>query len=224
MLPTTTMKSATALILSAAIGSATAFAPAQTPRTSTSLAFFGGAKKTAAPKSSPLAEEAVEIYTSKYPGGARKKFFFESWGMPDSYQAPEDTSANIFERKTAELTSTFNTIASLYGEEEALKMVKIQPGVLAFNKDNFKPSLEAFGENFGYEESKEMVMRNPGLLSVKPANAASADDLTMQLSYVVDFTRPIGAAGPVFILFLLSIPALESATGVSRGELFSSLF
>lgn len=218
------MKSTTALILSTAIGSTTGFAPVQTtPRTPTSLAFFGTAKKSA-PKSSPLADEAVELYTAKYSGGARQKLFFESWGMPESYQAPEDTSASIFDRKNAELTSTFNTIASLYGEDEALKMVKIQPGILAFNEDNFKPSLEAFGENFGYEESKEMIIRNPGLLSVKPANAAVADDLTMQLSYVVDFTRPIGAAGPIFVVFLLTIPAIESATGVSRGDWLSSLF
>lgn len=217
------MKSTTALILSAAIGSTAGFAPVHTSsRTSTSLAFFGGAKKSTA-KSSPLTDEAIELYTAKYSGGARKKLFFESWGMPDSYEAPEE-SGSIFARKNAELSSTFNTIASLYGEENALKMVKIDPAVLAFNKDNFGPSLDAFGENFGLEESKAMILRNPGLLSVKPASAEAADGLTMQLSYVVDVTRPIGAAGPLIIVALLSVPALEAATGVSRGELFSSLF
>lgn len=212
------------LILST-IGAAVAFAPVQTTtRTSTSLAFFGGAKKSTA-KSSPLADEAVEIYTTKYnTGGTRPKFFFESWGMPGSYDKPDNSSVSIFERKTTELTSTFNTLATLYGEEDALKMVKIQPGVLAFAKENFGPSLDAFGEVFGYDESIEMVKRNPGLLSVNPGSAAAADGLTMQLSYVIDFTRPIGAAGPTFIVALLLIPALESATGVSRGELFSSLF
>jgi hypothetical protein len=69
-----------------------------------------------------------------------------------------------------------------------------------------------------------MVVRNPGLLSVKPANAESADDLTMQLSYVVDFTRPIGALGPFLILGLVSVPAIESVTGVTRADLLASLF
>lgn len=214
----------TVFILSTAIGATLGFAPAPTTsRASTSLAFFGGAKK-AVVKSSPYTDEALEIYTSKYSTGAkRQKFFFESWGMPGSYNKPENSSESIFERKQEELKSTFNTIASLYGEEEALNMVKIQPGVLAFNKDNFGPSLAAFGEKFGADEAREMVIRNPGLLSVKPANAESADDLTMQLSYVVEFTRPIGVAGPIFVIGLLMIPALESATGVSRGELFSTL-
>ncbi len=65
--------------------------------------------------------------------------------MPASYQKP-DEAESIFARKNTELISTFNTIASLYGEEEALKMVKIQPNILAFTKDNFAPSLAAFGE------------------------------------------------------------------------------
>ncbi len=144
--------------------------------------------------------------------------------MPSSYQAAEDSSVNIFARKDAELALAFNTLASIYGDDVALKMVNIQPNILAFNSANFEPSLNAFAEKFGMEESKEMVLRNPGLLSVQPANAAEVDNLTMQLSYVVDITRPIGALGPVILLGLLSVPALESATGVSRGELLSSLF
>ena len=143
-------------------------------------------------------------------------------GMPESYKAPENNE-KIFSVQENKLRSTFNTIAELYGEENALKMVKIQPGVLAFNSDNFAGSLDAFGEKFGIDEAKEMVIRNPGLLSVKPANAADADDLTMQLSYVVDFTRPIGVAGPVGLLGLLSVPGIEGALGMSKGELLSSL-
>ena len=123
----------------------------------------------------------------------------------------------------AELTAGFNTIADLYGPEEALTMVRIQPGALAFSRENFGPCLDAFGEKFGLEESKAMVLRNPGLLSVKPASAATADDLTVQLSYVVAVTRPIGNFGPLFIVSLLSVPAIESALGIGRGELLSSL-
>ena len=103
-------------------------------------------------------------------------------------------------------------------------MVKIQPGVLAFNKDNFGPCLDIFGEKFGLEESKAMILRNPGLLSTKPSYAETADDLTMQLSYAVGFTRPIGNFGPFILIALVSVPAIESALGVGRGELFSYLF
>ena len=143
--------------------------------------------------------------------------------MPESYTAPENKE-KLFDAKDEKLRATFNTIAKLYGEENALKMTKIQPGILAFNKDNFAASLDAFGETFGAEEAKDMVIRNPGLLSVKPANAATADDLTMQLSYVVEVTRPIGAAGPIGILALLSVPVIEGVLGMSRGELLASLF
>lgn len=228
---------AAVLIISAAVGATMGFAPATTTpqsssmrsmqTSSTSLAFFGrsaGKKKSPIKKSSPLAGEAVMIYTSKFSKSARGKFFWESWGMPGSYQKPEDTSESIFARKEADLISVFDAIAYLYGDEEALKMVKIQPGVLAFNKENFGPSLEAFGAKFGAEEARAMVIRNPGLLSVKPTNAEAADDLTMKLSYVVDFTRPIGALGPIVTIGLLTVPAIEGLTGVTRGELFSSLF
>lgn len=218
----TTMKVATLSIL---LGSSLGFSPTTPSQrtSSTSLAFFGGQKKSASVKS-PLAEDAIEIYLSKYPGNTKAvSFFFESWGMPERYRAPKSTES-IFSRKTEELAATFNTLASIYGDEVALKMVKILPSVLAFKKENFQPSLDAFGETFGYDESKEMVIRNPGLLGSKPADAANADNLTMQLSYVVEFTRPIGALGPVCLIGLLSVPAIESALGVSKGELFSAFF
>ena len=219
------MKTTTTILLASAIGSTLGFAPTSpSQRTSTQLQFFGGQKKAAAVKRSPLADEALDIYVAKYPADKKvDSFFFESWGMPASYQVPK-SKESIFSRKDEEIKATFNTIASIYGDEEALKMVKIQPSVLAFKKENFQPSLDAFGENFGYEESKEMVIRNPGLLGTKPANAASADDLTMQLSYVVQFTRPIGNFGPAAIIGLLCVPALESALGVGKGELLSALF
>lgn len=220
------MSVATFILSAACVGTAAGFAPANSStRQSTSLAFFGGgAKKSAAAAASPLATEAVDIYTNKFlSGGSRSKFFFESWGMPGAYSKP-DEEKKIFARQSAELTATFNTIASLYGEDNALNMVKVEPRVLAFEKDNFGPSLEKFGDKWGIDEAKEMVIRNPGLLSVKPADAEAADDLTMQLSYVVEVTRPIGKAGPFAIVALLSVPALESATGVTRGELISGLF
>ncbi|KAL7448188.1 hypothetical protein ACHAWC_000428, partial [Mediolabrus comicus] len=111
-----------AVLLAAACSGSTTFgfAPTQQqpPRaSSTSLNFFGGQKKAAsAAKSSPLADEAVQTYLSKYPSDQKTvSFFFESWGMPESYQAPK-SSESIFSRKNEELASTFNTIASIYGD------------------------------------------------------------------------------------------------------------
>lgn len=181
------------------------------------MAFFGGggAKKSPATKSSPLANEAVDIYNSKYNNIQPSQFFFDSWGMPPEYQKPSNAKEGIFARDNSALVSTFNTIASLYGDEEALNMVKITPGVLAFNKDNFAPCLAFFAEKFGAEEAKEMVIRNPGLLSVSPENAEAVDDATMQLSYVVKYTRPIGNLGPFTLIALLSVPAIEAVTGLS---------
>ena len=210
-----------------AIGSTLAFAPTPSQqRTPTSLGFFGGGQKkaSASTKSSPFVNEAVQIYLNKYPADQKTvSFFFESWGMPARYQAPK-SKQSIFSRNNEELAATFNAIASIYGDEAALKMVKISPTVLSFEKSYFQPSLDAFAETFGYEESKEMVIRNPGLLGSKPQDAKGADDLTMQLSYVVEFTRPIGAFGPASIIVLLFVPALESALGVGKGELLSALF
>ncbi|KAL7466410.1 hypothetical protein ACHAXS_006712 [Conticribra weissflogii] len=200
------------------------FAPSPQSKATTSLSFFGGGTKKAAP-SSALTDEALQIYLDKYPvkNGSGQKFFFDSWGMPESYQTTGESKA-LFNFDDTKLRATFNAIAQLYGEENALKMVKIQPGILAFKKENFKQSLENFGEIFGYDEAKDMVLRNPGLLSVNPANAAAADKLTMQLSYVVEFTRPVGKAGPFVLLSLLSVPVIEGSLGLSRGELIASLF
>ena len=144
--------------------------------------------------------------------------------MPASYEKPANAKEGIFKRQNADLISAFNAIAQLYGEDNALQMVKIQPGILAFRKENFAPSLAAFSEVFGEEESKDMVIRNPGLLSVNPKSAAAVDDLTMQLSYVVQYTRPIGNAGPAILLALVCVPAIEGALGLERGAFLNSLF
>ena len=220
------MKLPTTLILSAIIGTTIGFAPVQptTRNVPTSLNFFGTSSATKKSKSSPFADEAIELYNNKFNvGKARQNFFWESWGMPESYQ-PADSDAKIFAREQSELLSTFNTIASLYGEENALQMCTIQPSILAFNKDNFGPCLTAFGEKFGDEEAKAMVIRNPGLLSCSPASAKITEDSTMQLSYVVEFTRPIGIFGPIILVSLLCVPAIESALGLQRGGLITSLF
>ena len=103
-------------------------------------------------------------------------------------------------------------------------MVKIMPQVLAFQKDYMAPSLDGFSDAFGLEESKEMVMRNPGLLGVEPKDAVKVTSSTMQLSYVVSFTRPLGNYGLAALGGLLLIPVIEGSLGLQRGELIGSLF
>eukprot|EP00547_Thalassionema_nitzschioides_P005442 CAMPEP_0194203266 /NCGR_PEP_ID=MMETSP0156-20130528/3091_1 /TAXON_ID=33649 /ORGANISM="Thalassionema nitzschioides, Strain L26-B" /LENGTH=209 /DNA_ID=CAMNT_0038928977 /DNA_START=73 /DNA_END=702 /DNA_ORIENTATION=- len=192
------------------------------PSSTTSLNLFGKASSAASSSSSASTNEALELYQNKYSSGSRQKFFFESWGMPSRAYSAEEKDKKLFTTNESELRQTFNELSKLYGESEALTMVKIQPGILAFSKDNFKPSLEVFAEKFGLEEAKQMVLRNPGLLSTKPW--ATIDNLTMQLSYIVAITRPLGVAGPFLLLALASVPALEGYTGVSKEEFFNSIF
>jgi len=222
------MKSFThALVLASILGAGAGFAPQQlggiSTVSTTRLGLFGRQNKSANAPQSKLANEAVELYQERYPNtGDSPAFFFQSWGMPQT-EYSENKNRRIFSVDEQKLRKAFGVVSRLYGEENALEMVRILPGLLAFNSDNFEPCLGIYGEKFGLDESKEMVMRNPGLLASKPASAETADDLTMQLSYVVQYTRPIGIAGPYTLLALLSVPVLEGITGVSRAEFLSSL-
>ncbi|KAL7545011.1 hypothetical protein ACHAWF_008384 [Thalassiosira exigua] len=89
----------------------------------------------------------------------------------------------------ARVVETFTELASLYGDEEALAMVKIQPQVLRFNKDYFAPCLDSWEEQFGLESAQAMVSRNPGLLGFRPELTANAEPC-MAFSYVIAATRP----------------------------------
>merc|ERR1712232_1356266 len=108
------------------------------------------------------------------------------------------------------LLLTFKEIASLYGEESALEMVKIAPLSLAWNRSYFAPSFEIFRNKFGTEEAIEMVKRNPGLLGVSPVAAAKTDDSAMTFSSIIAATRPLGKYGVYFLFALLSEPLLEN--------------
>merc|ERR1712151_1414880 len=131
-------------------------------------------------------------------------------------------SKSLFDIDEARQKNAFIELTRLYGEDDALKMTKILPNILAFDYKNFDGALSAFSEIFGEEEAKGMVVRNPSLLAVNPAVAATSDDQTMQLSYVVSATRgkPIS---PV-LLALLCVPGLEQLTQIPiRAQLFASI-
>jgi hypothetical protein len=178
-------------------------------------------------------DEAVAIYQKRYPDkGSKKDLFFTSWGVPkrdidgSQIKKSKSTSGNkrIFDIDDKQQRASFQELARLYGAEVALQMTRDLPSILAFNSKNFKPSLQEFSKIFGQEEAKEMVARNPGLLAVSPANAAESDDQTMQFSYIVAKTRPLGDVLLFGTLGLLSIPALEALSGIPlRANILSTV-
>jgi len=115
-------------------------------------------------KSSPLLEEALEAY-------------------PFSFN---NKNSLVTEEQAA---TTFNILARLYGDQEALDIVKIEPRALVFNSDNYAPCLEAWTEQFGLEASQAMVGRNPGLLAVRPALAQKPAEDSMAFSYIFAVAR-----------------------------------
>jgi hypothetical protein len=180
-------------------------------------------------------DEAIAIFNKRYPPkGEFKPLFFTSWGVPatDIDGTPTSKSKNnkkvkskrMFDINEAQIKAAFQELSKLYGAEAALQMSKDLPPVLAFDKKYFKPALAEFTKTFGVKEAKEMVMRNPGLLALKPEDAADADDQTMQFSYIIAKTRP---AGPVLLygtFALLMIPVIEGVTGTPfRANLFHSI-
>eukprot|EP00977_Amphora_coffeiformis_P007666 scaffold1690_cov182-Amphora_coffeaeformis.AAC.23 len=138
---------------------------------------------------------------------------------------PQTASKRLTDITEKQARSNFNTLAQCYGEDAALGMVKTMPICLCFNAKNYKPSLAALGEIFGEAEAKGMVQRNPGLLAIKPEDAATTTAQTMYFSYLVAATRPVGGILLAMLtLALLSLP-YQAATGiVVRDEIVKFLF
>jgi hypothetical protein len=213
--------SATSLLL--CLSSANAFVPAQMPNAARTT-------QLSAAKTKPV-DEAIAIYNMRFPPKDEYKTpFFISWGVPRTDIDGTPTSKGkgdgkrLFEKDNKEVRAAFLELAKVYGAEESLQMTKDLPSILAFNKKNFRPSYVEFTKIFGKEEAKEMVMRNPGLLAVKPIDAANSDDQTMQFSYIVAKTRPLGDVLLYGTLGLLMIPVVEGISGVPfRANLFHSI-
>lgn len=120
--------------------------------------------------------------------------------------------------------AAFQELAKLYGDEVAKQMVIDLPVCLSFERTWFKPSLEAYSQVFGKEEAQAMVARNPGLLAVKPSDAATVTDQTMTFSYLVAYTRPFSKVTLPLLLGLLLIPLVEKITDIPIRATFFSLF
>jgi len=180
-------------------------------------------------KTDPV-DEAIEIYNSRFSFKEEyKSFSFINWGVPrfDIDGTPTSSSnikgsngkgKRIFEVGNTQAREAFQELSNIYGAEEALQMTKDMPSILAFSKNNFKPSFVEFGKIFGVQAAKDMIMRNPGLLAIKPSYAAKSDDQTMQLSYVVAKTRPIGGLLLSGTFGLLMIPVIEGISGIPFRE------
>uniref|UniRef100_A0A7R9UE42 PSI-F n=1 Tax=Pinguiococcus pyrenoidosus TaxID=172671 RepID=A0A7R9UE42_9STRA len=157
---------------------------------------FGGVKK--GPDSSSA---AVEVFKKRY-------------------AAPKPGTR--YDVEEAKLKSTYKSIAKVYGDDNALEMVKAVPGCLAFDPSNFQGTYDVFCETFGEDKAKGMVRRNPNLLAVKPdgwGGATGAKDDTFYMSYVIAFTRPLGPVLLAGLIAALSVPLVEGLTGIPRAEL-----
>lgn len=122
----------------------------------------------AAVTKSNLAQQAVDIYGEKFPynQAPRKKGILDKYvalGVPQvdidgtRYdKIGKGTGKRMTDITQKQAADAFNQMASLYGEERAIEMVKIFPICLAFDKSQFKDSFGAWSDVFGEEETKEM--------------------------------------------------------------------
>jgi hypothetical protein len=196
--------------------------------------FFQNAAKKASAKTSPLAKEAVEIFGAKYPydrAPLKSNVFNDiaKFGVPTTdidgsavltKSAKKTASRRITDLSESDVVKNFSALASVYGEERSIDMVKIFPICLTFDTNQFSKTFAVWSEIYGAEKTKGMVSRNPGLLAVEPKDAPQSTEQTMVFSYIIAFTRPIGIFGPIGILALLSVPGIEASTGIAITEPF----
>jgi hypothetical protein len=196
--------------------------------------FQNAAKKTSSVKTSPLAKEAVEIFGAKYPydRGPMKSNVFNDiakFGVPKididgsavlTKSAKKTASRRITDLSESDVVENFSALASVYGEERSIGMVKIFPICLTFDTNQFSKTFAVWSEIYGDDATRGMVSRNPGLLAVEPKDATQSSEQTMVFSYIIALTRPIGIFGPIGILALLSVPGIEASTGIAITEPF----
>lgn len=172
--------------------------------------------------SSPVMDEAIAIYDQKFPFGREppKKDFRGDFGMPnqdiDGTRIKKDygTPSRMTDITEAEARAAFTELSKLYTEDRAIEMVKAMPICLAFDKNRWAECLDIFAEEFGLEAAQDMVKRNPGLLAVKPKDAASTDASAMAFSYIIAITRPAGPFLLGGLLLALLTPFFKTVTGI----------
>jgi hypothetical protein len=204
---------------------------------STANAFFPQFQLSTVVAKSAFADEAIAVFGEKYPFGRepiKQPPFLEallSAGVPardidgTEYKMNGDTKGKRFtDISEKQARATFAELSKLYGEEYALEMTKALPICLSFDKALFAGSLKEYIGIFGEEEAKAMVCRNPGLLAVRPAEAAKATDQTMKASYLIAVTRPYGKVLLPTLVFLLLVPTIEAVSGIAiRATIVSTI-
>lgn len=185
-----------------------------------------GAAKGAAAAKKVAENEAIAIFDKTYPFGRppAKPNPMGNIGMPNrdidgtvifDYGKPAATPGKRLTDITEPAArAAFTELSKLYGTDDALTMVAAQPIILAFNSKLWKDSLNEWEQLFGLEKAQAMVVRNPGLLAVKPSDAATTTEQAIVFSYIVAYTRPFSKVLLPGLLFLLLTPAIEQVTGI----------
>lgn len=162
--------------------------------------FGNGARKAKSNKGVKLTEsgkQAIEAFNTKYAGskkGGSKDL--------DDFQ----------------LGAVFNAMAKITKDEAiALDMVKIAPRILCLDPERFTATFAVFENTYGFEKALGLITRNPDILSIAPSGYASAEvagDDAIAMSYLIAFTRPIGAPLLATLGLLLVSPAIKSVLGI----------
>jgi hypothetical protein len=191
----------------------------------------------AAVAKSTFADEAIAAFDKRFPFGRepiKQSPFMDallSAGVPardidgTEYKMNGDARGKrLTDITEKQARATFAELAKLYGEERALEMTKALPVCLTFDKTWFAGALKEYVGIFGEEEAKAMVCRNPGLLAIRPAEAAKATDQTMKASYLIAATRPYGKVLLPTLALLLLVPAIEAVSGIPiRATILSAI-
>jgi hypothetical protein len=170
--------------------------------------------------------DAMAIFEQKFPfdDSPAPKVGLGDFGMPGGGSSAAPTGKRLTDVGEPRARAAFGELAKLYGTEEALEMVQVQPIILCFNYKLWKESLDKWEEAYGLEKAQGMVQRNPGLLAVKPADAATSSESAMAFSYVIAITRPASKVLLPLLIFLLLSPFIEQATGIPIRETREALF
>jgi hypothetical protein len=188
------------------VGQSAAFLPRSSPSSKAKLA---------------LEDEAVAVYAKIFPFGREpsKDSPLLGFGMPTSFATRskqyKSKGKRLMDISEMDARAAFQELSKAYGEQNALAMIKAQPICLSFDRKNFAATSKEYAQIFGEEEAIAMVCRNPGLIAVRPAEAAKATNQTMLASYAVAATRPLGSVLLVLLLALVMVPAIEGFTGIS---------
>jgi len=132
------------------------------------LSFVASAAGFAAKVAKPV-DQAVEIFAKKFPFNREPAKGGFTVGMPNrdldgtKVKKAVYTGKRLSDLTEKEVRSNFASMAKVYGQQQALEMCQAMPVALTFNAKNFAPTLKAYAQVFGEEESKAMVGRNVSL-------------------------------------------------------------